>query len=403
MSNVCVYGLCKNMKHNIEEYLSNVSEADLIVILDLGSDDGSQEYIRCMMYYYNNLQYVEKEISPFDYAEARNTALYAAKKHIVESGGNLKDWIFVSLDLDERLSSNAFSDIKYIGDNYNCDIIYTDISVLPDNISLMHGNENRIHSSEMYWIRSVNEELKHPDKKKKDLIIFEHSGVEISCLYSLEDNRYFDNYRDLLHRSKERYPNDIITLILLGELDKKEDNYSNLLYYGIKINNILDIDTDNEYYNNTSMNVKAFLFMADFYHFIENYELEKSALVLADELFTFDDNINNRPRLLYIRLAEVSWLLNQYYDTISYYKTALDIHHYTENDISDDISLYTDDASLYSKLANAYFYASVNVDGADFYKEAYDAGSQACLLDPYNETYMENMIYYNEALNNANK
>ena len=53
MSNVCVYGLCKNMKHNIEEYLSNVSEADLIVILDLGSDDGSQEYIRCMMYYYN--------------------------------------------------------------------------------------------------------------------------------------------------------------------------------------------------------------------------------------------------------------------------------------------------------------------------------------------------------------
>ena len=91
MSNVCVYGLCKNMKHNIEEYLSNVSEADLIVILDLGSDDESQEYIRCMMYYYNNLQYVEKEISPFDYAEARNTALYAAKKHIVESGGNLKN------------------------------------------------------------------------------------------------------------------------------------------------------------------------------------------------------------------------------------------------------------------------------------------------------------------------
>ena len=81
----------------------------------------------------------------------------------------------------------------------------------------------------------------------------------------------------------------------------------------------------------------------------------------------------------------------------------MDIHHYTENDISDDISLYTDDASLYSKLANAYFYASVNVDGADFYKEAYDAGSQACLLDPYNETYRENMIYYNEALNNANK
>ena len=38
-----------------------------------------------------------------------------------------------------------------------------------------------------------------------------------------------------------------------------------------------------------------------------------------------------------------------------------------------------------------------------FYKEAYDAGSQSCLLDPYNETYRENMIYYNEALNNANK
>ena len=397
MANICVYGLCKNMRHNIEEWLSNVSEADLIILLDLGSEDGSQEFIRCMMYYYPNLKYTEKEVNPFDYAEARNIALYAAEKHIVDNGSNLKDWVFVSLDLDERLSNNSFQAIRNIADNYQCDIIHV-AKLHNDGICEGAGDNNRIHSSEFYWYRAVHESIKNPNKKKKDYNIFEYSGIEVYCLYPYDDtSRYLDNYRDLLVRSREKYDNDILSLVYLGELDKKEMNYSHLLAYGNEMNEILNNDIDNEFYNDMSMNVKAFYFMADFYHFIKDYEMEKRILLTATTLFTLFDDYDIRPRLLHYKLAKLYWDMGYYIDSIHHYKEILKINSYIENDIADDPTLY-DNAAIYSELSNAYYYASENNSELDLYQEAYDAGTSAYMLDPLNETYKNNMLYLKDKI-----
>jgi cellulose synthase/poly-beta-1,6-N-acetylglucosamine synthase-like glycosyltransferase len=43
---ICVYAICKNETEWIERWLTNMSEADYIVVLDTGSTDGSYEMLK---------------------------------------------------------------------------------------------------------------------------------------------------------------------------------------------------------------------------------------------------------------------------------------------------------------------------------------------------------------------
>ena len=43
---VCVYAICKNELQFVDRWMESMSEADLIVVTDTGSDDGTVERLR---------------------------------------------------------------------------------------------------------------------------------------------------------------------------------------------------------------------------------------------------------------------------------------------------------------------------------------------------------------------
>lgn len=84
---ICVYAICKNEEKFVDRWMDAVSEADMVVVLDTGSDDSSMEKLRSR----GALVYSDK-ISPWRFDAARNMAM----DHIPEDVD-----ICVSNDLDE--------------------------------------------------------------------------------------------------------------------------------------------------------------------------------------------------------------------------------------------------------------------------------------------------------------
>lgn len=95
---VCVYAICKNESQFIDRFMHSMSEADLVVVLDTGSNDDSVEKLR------KQNAYVKQEIiSPWRFDVARNKALGLIPEHID---------ICVSVDLDEFFSPGWCETLK---------------------------------------------------------------------------------------------------------------------------------------------------------------------------------------------------------------------------------------------------------------------------------------------------
>ena len=43
---VCVYAICKNEEQFVDRWMESMSEADQVVVLDTGSDDGTVERLQ---------------------------------------------------------------------------------------------------------------------------------------------------------------------------------------------------------------------------------------------------------------------------------------------------------------------------------------------------------------------
>ena len=69
---ICVYAICKNEKDNVERWLTSMSEADYIVVLDTGSTDGTLGMLK------NDPRVTRvesKKIKPWRFDVARNESL----------------------------------------------------------------------------------------------------------------------------------------------------------------------------------------------------------------------------------------------------------------------------------------------------------------------------------------
>ncbi len=84
---ICVYAICKNEEEFVDRWMDAVSEADLVVVVDTGSTDGTVEKLRS-----RGAAVYQEKISPWRFDVARNTAM----DHIPEDVD-----ICVSNDLDE--------------------------------------------------------------------------------------------------------------------------------------------------------------------------------------------------------------------------------------------------------------------------------------------------------------
>ena len=67
---VCVYAICKNEAKFVRRWMDSMREADWVVVLDTGSDDGTPAMLRKL-----GAQVTEEIISPWRFDAARNRSL----------------------------------------------------------------------------------------------------------------------------------------------------------------------------------------------------------------------------------------------------------------------------------------------------------------------------------------
>lgn len=84
---VCVYAICKNEEQFADRWMDSMSEADQVVVLDTGSDDGTVEKLRG-----RGAQVTVEAVSPWRFDAARNRSLELVPEDVQ---------ICVCTDLDE--------------------------------------------------------------------------------------------------------------------------------------------------------------------------------------------------------------------------------------------------------------------------------------------------------------
>ena len=117
---ICVYTICKNEINNIDKWLDCMCEADYMLLVDTGSDDGTYEKLLKEKTTRTNLIVKKINISPFRFDVARNEAM----KYIPKDTD-----ICVSMDLDELFMGKGWSKVlkKVWKPIYKlCDLLYID-------------------------------------------------------------------------------------------------------------------------------------------------------------------------------------------------------------------------------------------------------------------------------------
>lgn len=136
---VCVYTICKNESKHIQRWMWHIQDADLVYILDTGSTDNSVELFQ---------QYPKVRIDTFlqedfDFSVARNECYKNARKHCT---GDINDWIFITLDLDEFLDRSGIQKLKYHwNDRLDTHVVEEVLDGIPTY--RMH----KVHSSSEHW------------------------------------------------------------------------------------------------------------------------------------------------------------------------------------------------------------------------------------------------------------
>lgn len=67
---VCVYAICKNEEQFVDRWMDSMGEADLVVVLDTGSQDGTVEKLRA-----RGAEVTVETVSPWRFDRARNRSL----------------------------------------------------------------------------------------------------------------------------------------------------------------------------------------------------------------------------------------------------------------------------------------------------------------------------------------
>ena len=67
---VCVYAICKNEEQFVDRWMDSMGEADQVVVLDTGSEDGTVERLRA-----RGALVTREVIDPWRFDTARNRSL----------------------------------------------------------------------------------------------------------------------------------------------------------------------------------------------------------------------------------------------------------------------------------------------------------------------------------------
>lgn len=195
---ICVYAICKNEEHHVDEWVKSMSEADQIFVLDTGSNDNTMEKLK-----ENGVIVKQKIITPWRFDIARNESLNMVPEDYD---------ICVCTDLDERLNKGWRKELEHIWEENTtrCKYIYN-WKLDSNNKPIVTFYYEKIHARKGFkWIYPVHE-------------VLNYEGIES---YVLTDNIVLNHYPDY-KESRSNY-------LKLLELSVKEnkDNDRNMHYLG---------------------------------------------------------------------------------------------------------------------------------------------------------------------------
>lgn len=146
---VCIYTICKNEMQSIEKWYNALSEADMIVLCDTGSNDGTWEYIKDISLKdsrFKVMQYIHDE-EIFHFAKARNVSLDFVHEYCFDTDDT--KWILVMLDIDEIFNEGSINRMKeqWVEDKKSMFIVgYNAL-----NKGLENGTPQKVHSNDLKW------------------------------------------------------------------------------------------------------------------------------------------------------------------------------------------------------------------------------------------------------------
>jgi len=197
---ICVYAICKNEEGFVDRWMDAVSEADMVVVTDTGSTDGTVEKLRAR----GATVYVDI-VKPWRFDRARNIAM----DHIPEDAD-----ICVSNDMDEVFDPGwrqkledawepSYTRAKYLftwshGDGKTADKQFT-----MEKIHSRHG---------FRWVHPVHEILQYngPDEDRTVWV----PGMVLQHYPDLTKQR--SQYLPLLELSAQENPDDDRVIFWLG-------------------------------------------------------------------------------------------------------------------------------------------------------------------------------------------
>lgn len=252
---VCVYAICKNESQFVDKWIESMKEADLIVVLDTGSDDDTLEHLKR---YENvdgvNIMIAQQVIKPWRFDTARNCAL-----QLVPEEYN----ILVSTDLDEVLEPGWAQQLR---DNW-VDGVHERGNYKYSWSHLSNGESGRVfvydkvHSRDWIWKHPVHELLWNV-KTQTNHYSYENT---LNLFDTMHLHHYPDmtksrgSYLGLLELRAEECDDDYYGLIYLAHEYYYQGQYENSI---ATLNKVLE-KHQGEY--TTVEEASCYLFMGDSY------------------------------------------------------------------------------------------------------------------------------------------
>ncbi len=213
---ICVYAICKNEEAFVDRWMDAVSEADLVVVADTGSTDGTVEKLRAR----GALVYEEK-ITPWRFDAARN----AAMDHIPDDVD-----ICVSNDMDEVFRPGWREKLEKEWQPWHTRAKYL--------FTWAHGPNGKqftmekIHRRHDFrWVHPVHEVLEYTGQDPDDTVWVEGMVLD----HFPDTTKARAQYLPLLELSAQENPNDDRVAFWLGReymyYGRWEDSISTLQRY----------------------------------------------------------------------------------------------------------------------------------------------------------------------------
>lgn len=197
---VCVYAICKNEVQFVDRWVDSMSEADLIVVTDTGSEDGTVERLRKR----GVKVYVDK-IEPWRFDVARNISL----SHVPEDVD-----ICVCTDLDELFNSGWRDSLERSWElNIKKGSYLYNWSFKRDGTPDVQFNCTKIHTRNDYkWVYPVHEYIKYIGKEEETQTFID--GITLN--HFPDNTKSRGSYLPLLKLAVKEFPEDDRSRYYLG-------------------------------------------------------------------------------------------------------------------------------------------------------------------------------------------